>query len=814
MEYLTRKKKSLKNWIIGFFLVIIAIILYALYFVKSSQAPMDGELQLKNLTSSVSVIRDGFGIPHIKAKNTKDAFRALGFVVASERLFQMEMQRRMANGELAAVFGKRMLPADKLFRTLSLRQSMSEMLDHKIKTNTLDSQMWSELEAFYDGVNQYQSSNKLPLEFSLLGIKPRPFSALDGYAFIGVMSFSFAVSTAQEPLMTELRARLGVELSNELRNELTPHEMGEIEKEKKAIVKSQRVVQRENHYPVMKILSDLERGFPLFDGSNGWIVSGKRSHSGFPILANDPHITYSHPGIWFEAHVETPDYTSYGHFLSILPFPILSHNKERAWGLTMSKVDDMDLYLEKLNPKLKSYQFKNKEIPYEERLEVIQVKGERPYEMMVLKTQHGPILDEVFTNRRQKSLALKWAFHNIENDPLLSFYKMGRARNMEEFKSAVSSGKAPGLNILYADKKNIAWWLFGEIAKKSSHTPTDFILDGSSGLDEYEGVLSFDQKPHLENPSSGLIISANSRPVDTAFIAANIRGDWQPDDRYKSLLAILSKKEKWSVAEFKEVQTLSLNFENKLILEELLKTVSFQNIWNKGRAASYLQILKKWDLVSDIHSIAPALYYTWCREITKILLKDLSPEELEIFTRLPNNWYFFKRVVLDPDSKWWKKFDRQEVFTTGFNNTIESLRQALGEDSNGWTWGHLHTLELVHPIGKVKPFNKIFNIGPIEISGAEQEINNQKSSSYTDGFKVMVGPSTRRIIDFARPEVAWGILPAGNSGHLLSPFYKDQLELFVKGLYREEWLDEKDILAHQTHQLSLVPAEGGSSERK
>jgi penicillin amidase len=806
MEYLTRKKNSFKNWIIGLFVVLIGVILYTFYFVKSSMAPMDGELQLKNLTSPVSVIRDQFGIPHIKAKNTKDAFRALGFVVASERLFQMEMERRMANGELAEIFGNRMLATDKLFRTLSLRQSMSLMLDHKIRNNTLDPKMWSDLEAFYDGVNQFQYHEKLPLEFSILGIKPRPFSALDGYAFIGLMSFSFGVATSEEPLMTKLRIRLGTELSNELRNEMTPYEVHEIEKEKNAALKTKRVVEARDHYPVMKILAELEQGFPLFEGSNGWVVSGKRSMTGFPILANDPHIAYSHPGVWFEAHINTPEYESYGHFLSILPFPVLSHNKERGWGLTMSLIDDMDLYREKLNPKFKSYQFKNLEIPYQERLEVIKIKGEKSHEMLVLTTQHGPIMDEVFTNAEDKSLALKWAFHSADNDPLLALYKMGHARSMDEFKSAVSLGKAPGLNILYADKKNIAWWIFGEVAKKSPHTPTDFILDGSSGLDEYEGQLSFEQKPHLENPTSGLIVSANSRPVGSPLIPDNMRGDWQPDDRYKSLMTILSKKEKWSVPEFKEVQTLSLNLENKLILDELLKTVAFQNIWNKERATTYLQILKKWDFESTVHSIAPSLYYTWCREITKILLKDLSQEEFETFSKLPNNWNFFKRVVLNPNSIWWKKFDRQKVFTAGFNNTIGSLRQALGEDSAGWAWGHLHTIEFVHPIGRVKPFNKIFNIGPIEINGAYNEINNQKPAGYTDGFRVKAGPSTRRIISFDHPEIAWGILPTGNSGHLLSPFYKDQVELFTKGLYREERLDDLDILAHKTHELNLVPA--------
>lgn len=804
MEYLTRKKKSFKYWLIVHLLIITVGVLSGRYFVSRSLAPMDGELHLKNLSSPVSVVRDGYGIPHINAQNSKDAFRALGFVIASERLFQMEMQRRLASGELSELFGNKLLASDKLFRTIGLRYSMSQMLEQKIRNKTIDLKMWEELEAFYDGVNQYQFTQKLPLEYSLLGIKARAFEALDGYAFIGLMGFSFGVATSQEPLMTELRARLGIELSNELRNDLTPSEAKQIKKDKEAAAKSSRVVELQNRYPVSKIIEDLN-GFTLFEGSNGWIVSSKRSASGYPILSNDPHITFSHPGVWFEAHIKTPEYESYGHFLPVLPFPVLSHNRERGWGLTMSLVDDMDLYREKLNPKFKTYQFKDKFIPYRERIEIIKVKGEKPAKMVVLSTQHGPILDEVFTNSDDKSLALKWAFHNIDNDPLYALYKMGRAKSMEEFKAGVALGKAPGLNVLYADKKNIGWWIFGEVAKKSTQTGSDFILDGSSGLDEYTGLLSFDQKPHAENPSSGLIISANARPVDSEGTIGDLRGDWQPDDRYKTIEALLMKKPTWSVEELKEIQTLNLNLENKLILGVLLKTVDFDNLWKKERAATYLEILKKWDLISDASSVAPSLYYSWCNEITKILLKDLNAEEFETFTKLANNWNFFKRVVLNPDSVWWIKYDRKKVFTDAFNNSIESLRQELGEDSRNWAWGHLHTIEFVHPIGKQKPFNKIFNIGPIEMDGASQEINNQKHSGYLDGFKIKAGPSTRRIIDYSNPEVAWGILPVGISGHLLSPFYKDQLELYTKGLYRQEWMNVEDIEAHKTHELKLVP---------
>lgn len=812
MEYLTLKKNSFKKWLIIFTLLFVFAVFYGFYFLKSSMAPMDGVIHLKNLDEKVSVIRDQYGIPHIKAQSARDAARSLGFVVASERLFQMEMQRRMANGELSEIFGPKTLASDKLFRTLGLRARMSEMLQRKKDLNLIDPQMQWEIEAFYEGVNQFQSTQKLPIEFTLLGIKPRAFSVLDAYAFMGVMSFSFGVATSAEPLMTKLRARLGEELSRELRNDLTPYEMRLQQNQKhqqikdELLLKTKRVVDADFlRYPVSAILKDLEQGFTLFEGSNAWVLSGKRSTSGHPLLANDPHIAYSNPGVWFEAHVKALDFETYGHFLPLLPFPVLAHNQERGWGLTMSLVDDMDLYREKINPQFKSYEVRGKKYAYKERFEKIAIKGSRPFEMVVIETEHGPLMDDVFSSPEDKSIALKWAFRSLDNDPLFALYKMGRARSMQEFKAAVALGVSPGLNVLYADKKNIAWWMFGEIAQKSVHSSSDFILDGSSGLDEYTGVLSFDQKPYLENPSNGIIVSANARPVGAAEKMENVRGDWQSSDRFQTLSFILNQKNVWSIEELKELQGLNLNLENKQILKELISGVDFQNLWKKEWGKSYLEILNKWDFISDQDSQAAALYYSWCREISKLLLKDLSPEEFETFSRLPNQWNFFKRVVSNPHSPWWKRVDRKTIFTEGLNNAILALRQELGEDSQEWTWGHLHTLEFVHPIGRMKPFDKIFNVGPLKMGGALNEISNLKSSGLSDGFKVKAGPSTRRLIDFARPGVAFGLLPTGNSGHLLSPYYKDQLDLFSKGKYREEWLEEAEILSHKTHELILTP---------
>lgn len=739
---------------------------------------MSGELNLQRLSAPVSVIRDQNGIPHIEAKNTQDAFRALGFIMAQERLFQMEISRRVANGRLAEVFGEKALPSDKLFRNLGLRSQSEKIFNQRLLDNKIDPNMLADANAFYDGINQFVATSVLPIEFLILGIKPEPFTITDAQSFIGLMSFSFGAAIMNEPLLSKLVTRIGGDLVEDLRNEKVPANVS-------------RVVEVDSKISdeVIKVIANLETGFGLFEGSNGWVLSGRRTASGKPIFANDPHITYSLPNIWFEAHIKTPDYETYGHFLSLLPFPVLSHNRERAWGLTMSLTDDMDIYKENIDLPNKTYLFKGEKKNLSIRREVIKVKKGQDVTLEILGSHHGPILDYAFNDEsNEKSLALHWSFYHPDHDPVSSFYKMGRAKSMDEFKSAVATGKSPGLTILYADQTNIGAWLFGEIWQKRPDLKTDFILNGESGKDEIIKSLNFEEKIAEQNPSNGVIISANSRPLT---YPAHMRGDWQPADRYNTIDQILRQKEKWSPEELMEVQILNVNFENKILIETLLADLHFKNDQEKRDYQKYVDMIKNWDLRSELESSAPAMYYTWTKNISVKLLKDLTVDEREIFAKLPPGWIFLKRVIADRESVWWKKFDRGELLRETFIESALELNKIFGKNLSDWQWKKIHTLEYVHPLGRVKPLDKIFNLGPYPVPGATQEVNNQKNNTFKD-FQVRAGPSTRRVIDYAHPEKSWGILPIGNSGHMLSPFYNDQIERFIKGEYRPQLLDLKD----------------------
>ncbi len=750
-------------FILGLLFLGVGIIYFYLYYASPKYS---GEIHIKNIKSNVSIKRDSFGVPHINAENREDAFYALGWTMASDRLFQMEISRRAASGELSEIIGEETLKSDINFRNLKIRRTMEDNFYRnfdKIK----NSPMFHLASRFFQGVNDYQSQNPLPIEFLILGIKPRPFSILDSYSFLGLMSYNFAVAIMQDPLLTTLEKRIGPELVDEMRVEM-------INSRKRAIVSKLETYRGKTH----ELVSFLEHGgIPLFDGSNGWILAKNRTTTNENMLMNDPHISFPHPGIWYEAHLKTPDFESYGHFLSLIPFPILSHNKERAWGLTMSLTDDMDLYKEKIIDD-KSYQYIDKLYPLKKTKEVIKVKGKKDYEFEIKETIHGPILDEISD---EKSLALKWAYYEPDNDPITTLYEMSFSKNMLEMKAAVSKGVAPGLNILYADKENIAWWIFGRVYQKPSHVRSDFLLDGSTGKDEYQKILGINDLPHLENPKSGIIISANFRPHGFPL---DQRGDWQPDDRIKTLEFLLAKKEKWSIDEMKEIQTLSINLENKLILKELLTDLK-----NVPEAKDYIDLLSSWNLISDVDSIAATIFYTSINKVGAKLLSDLSSEEFKTYAKISTSYIFTKRVILNRNSAWWKKFDRMAVIKEAFVDTISTLKSRFGSDHKNWKWGNVHQLEFVHPIGRVRPFNYLFNLGPYPISGASQDINNQKSDSLKEEFSVKAGPSTRRIISFSDLNTAYGILPQGQSGHILSPFYKDQFPLYSKGLYRPMYLD-------------------------
>lgn len=764
--------KILKRSLLAFVLLLCVASIGIYFFLRSTLAPMDGSLKIQNLSHPAQVTRDTYGIPHIRAENKMDALRALGFIQASERLFQMELARRMTHGELSEVFGEPAIKSDKLYRSLMLKRSMERMLAAEKAQGRFDEKLWAEMEAYFDGINQYAATQPLPYEMQILGMKPRPFTPLDAYIMTGHMAYNFGIALKADPLMTQIAGKLSHGQFQVLRNDP---------------LKAPLKLADNSFFRPYELLTE---GLfaPSFDGSNAWLVGPERSQSGKSIFANDPHIGFSSPAVWFEAHIQTPEFEIYGHYLPLVPFAVLGHNRHHAWGFTMSLADDMDLYRETLDRDKKTVLFKGKPAPYQEWNEVIKVKDQHDLVLNMIETAHGPIMDEFLT---EKNLALKWAFHKIENNPMKSLREMGEAKDIAAFEKALQYATAPGLNVMYADAENIAWWVFGDIAVKKNPN-SDMLLDGSSGADEYERVLPWKEKPHSVNPASGIIVTANSRPPE---LNENIRGDWQSDDRYQTISRALAEKDQWSAEEFKALQTDNFNYQNRNILDKLLQHIQLNEADN-DKYRKQLEALKAWNLRSDINSKEASLFHQWNNENILLMLNGFDEETRAAYLNTPYAWVFYERAILNPTSAWWTQRKYTDTISQGFVAAAEKL-------SDNPTWGALHTIEYKHPMGRNFPLDKIFNLGPYPMPGAYNDINNNKMRSMGGDFKVVAGPSTRRIIDFANPQKSWGINPIGNSGHILSPFYKDQVQMFLDGKYRPQLMDEKDIAAAKTHELTL-----------
>ncbi|WP_413581863.1 penicillin acylase family protein [Bdellovibrio sp. HCB288] len=761
-------KKSLRYLV----LVLLLILSGTYIYMRQSLAPLDGKIDLENLSAPVKVQRDSFGIPHIFAKNKTDAFKALGYVMASERLFQMEMGRRQTQGELSEVVGEKTLKSDLLYRSLGLKQTAASVIEKKRKDGTLDPEMWKLMEAFCDGANQYASTRPIPYDLAILEIRTiRPFTPIDAYVMTGQIAYSFGIALKTDPMMTALAKKLPHKQFQELRNDQlkTPLRLaGDIDLS-----------------PLWEV-ADNASFATLFDSSNAWLLAPQRSAGGKSIFANDPHIAFSHPSVWFEAHIHTPDFEIYGHYLPLVPFAILGHTPQHAWGFTMSQTDDMDLYRESIDRTNKTLIYNHKPQEYATRTEVIKVKKQEALTVEIIETPHGPLMNHVIDS----DISLKWAFHNVNNDPLQALYIMGEAKDMKTFENALKPGTAPGLNVMYADAENIAWWMFGEVAVKGNPN-SELILDGTSLNDEFKRVLSWEEKPHTVNPASGVIVTANTRPAN---IDSEIRGDWQSADRQNTLLTELAQKEKWTSEEMRALQVKNLNLANRTLIEKMsgfLKLTAEE----QNRFAPWIERLKNWNLHSDANSQEASLYYTWVNESLLLMLAPLE-DQREAYLGTPHSWMFFERVTQNPISPWWELVKPEQVFTQGLRNTFAKWSEPP-------MWGKLHTIEYIHPLGREKPLSAIFNLGPFPIGGAYNEITNNKARALGGDFKVTAGASTRRVIDFANVKHSWGVNPIGISGHMLSPFYADQIELFVMGKHRPQLMDPAEIEKDKSHELIL-----------
>ena len=780
-----------KHYLMVLIILLIGAAAWVYIWLLRSHPIMAGTYYLPQLSAPVEVIRDNFGVPHIKAQNKKDGFFILGYLMSSDRLFQLDIYRRLAKGELSEIFGASTLDLD-------LRSRVFQIKNFAIKQESENyhaygEEFWELTNSFFSGINTYIDQVPLSYEFTLLGYRPKKFDASDAFAVYAYMALGLSVAMNKDILFSNLKNTIkDDQLLEQLKISPATDVVGQYQTQK--LVKF-----------LARVLNDPNPFAAEFSGSNAWAVAGARSSTGRPILANDPHLTYSLPSIWYDAHLITPNHQLYGHYLPGIPFPILGHNQNYAWGFTMSMADDMDFYLELFNDQKTQVMYQNQWEKFQVVKEVIKVAKQENVVVKIPITRHGPIINawpKLFW--KPGPIAVKWALHHPDNFSLRAIYQLGEAQNMTDFRSALQFGAAPGLNITYADQQgNIAQYLFGKIPKRSTTQSSQEILKGWDGKDEYLGYYLFEELPQIENPVDGIVVSANSRPVSDNPDHQNIRGFWRPPDRYQSIRERLLSRDKWDVAGMMELQNYQWSNNNLPITKKLLAFLDVGQLPALSLEAQAYKTLANWDGITGAEAIAPALYYNWYHIIIRTLTSSFTPDQQAIYCSLPDSWEFFQRM-LEPSSANQKEYIAKVVIES-FRAMVMLLVKNYGPTFDSWRWGKMNQLFFPHILHQYPILGSILTIGPLGVGGGNEQINLAAAYRCDNQFLVTSGASLRVIIDLGSPEKSFGVLPLGQSGHVLSPHYRDQLALYTSGKYKEQLLNWEQLPTNEYHQILFRP---------
>ena len=786
--------KKLKK-ILLVLLSIIVLLAFALVGYGFYLKPIyEGEQKLKNIQKETTVFFDDFGVPHIYANSQKDAMIALGYVHAQDRLWQMELMRRIAPGRLSEIFGSKALKSDLFFAGLGIDEN-SEKAIAKIDKN---SQTYQLALAYVDGINQYIAEGKTPVEFEILGIKKEKFTVKDVYNTFGYMAFSFAMAQKTDPLITDIRDNLGSDYLKDFCLD------GSLSTTQIKIFEGKTIEYNEISKSMASVLNNSP--VPQFIGSNSWVIAPNKTKNGKVIFANDPHIGFSQPCTWYEAHIFVPNYEMYGYYLAGTPFPLLGHNRDYAYGLTMFENDDVDLYQEAENPNNKNqYQTAKGFQDYKIRKETIKVKDSSEVVLKIRETQHGPIMNDLLNEiKGVKPIAMSWIFTQQNNQILEALYTISHSKNLKDFRKGVSLIAAPGLNIMYGDAKgNIAWNTSGMLYKLDKSVNPNFILNGANGIDDKKEFLDFSKNPHAINPIWNYVYSANNQPESVEGYL--YPGYYLPEDRAKRISGLLEPKNNWTKEDVGQMMNDNTSSVATSIVSDLVLALNNQSLSANENQA--LSILKKWNGSNNLKDLAPTIYNKWIYSYLKNTFQDeLGEDDFKLLLTTNCIKQIIAPQIKNENSVWWdnvntksKKETRVEIINKSFHEAIKALENQLGKEVNSWTWNRVHTLEHQHPLGKVPGLKWLFNVGSFEVPGSAEVINNLMFD-FTDTGKYIVkaGPSTRRVIDFSDIENSMSILPTGQSGNPFSKHYNDQAEMYNSGKFRKMKLNKAEIIKSST----------------
>jgi penicillin G amidase len=783
-------------WIAGLVAVVVAAAIW--WFVYRPLPQLDGSLVLPGLHSQVSVERDGWGVPHIRAASLDDLAEAQGYVMAQDRLWQMDLLRRAARGQLSEILGPATLKIDKDFRVLNFSRAADRDM------GMMDPEVRRTLEAYARGINEYvqQHVTRLPLEFTLLNYKPQPWQPTDSLVIAGYMYRTLTDTREEELGRAIVTEKVGPELAKDLYNPESPmdhfvvgdgsagkaphaaaHSEGEeeeddemdtptVQKTKLEVPSSPMVaapadLRKALAEEVKNWLGDTQREIRRSLGSNNWVVSGERTATGKPLLANDTHLDLTFPSIWYEVHLTAPGWNVKGFALPGGPLVVIGHNDRIAWGFTNNGADVLDLYIETFNPaNPDEYRVNGEWKKANVYDEVIKVKGAPDEHLRLVVTRHGPVVYQA----GDKSYAMRWT--PLEPGAFCNSYNwLGKAQNWGEFREIMKGIWGPGQNVVYADVDgNIGYVLGAHVpVRKKGHGEVP--VPGDTDEYEWTGYIPFEQLPQVFNPESGMIVTANARVVGPNY-KPYLTDDWEEPYRTSRIYDLLHDKTGLRPDDMLRIETDIYSYPHVFMAEQLAAAAKVAPP-KDPRTQKLTQEAKNWNGMADANStVVSFLNEALYRALDLILRPHLGEDTNDYRWRRVT---FLQRVLTERPARWlppdYKNYD--ELLSAAADLAVKRLGEETKDaDPDDWEWRRFNYLDMLHPIGREGILKKLLSITNQPQSGT---LWSPRAASRHDG------PSERFVANLADWDQTILLITGGESGQAGSEHYRDQFSCWFEG---------------------------------
>ena len=789
----------MKNKII---LIVIATTTFSAYWYFYHPTPKySGHISIDGLNKSVDIYTDTYGVPHIFAQNEED-------YAARDRLFQMSVVNYSVRGELAYAFGDELISSDVYLRTWRIHDTAKKLVG-ELKKETVDL-----MGAFCAGINYRikEVYNDLPIEFKLTGMKPPVWSPAIVTGYARMMAREMSSSWKPEIVFGAIENYFG----KEKLKEIYPY----YSNSHPTIAQNNNVLEKEIFSKLMDEELKLQKTLGYnssVSGSNNWVISGTRTKSGKPLLANDPHLEFTQPPRWYEMHLKGGRFNISGLCLAGIPMPIIGQNENIAWGFTNSMVDDMDFFIEKINPENENqYLYDDEWKDMKILKETIKLRNNRDTTITIRLTHHGPIITDVHSLLKGENTALSMAWTgNWLTKEIDGLFGLATAKNWNDFSRALKDFGVPGQNIIYADVHgNIGWRpaVFLPIRKEGSSL---IPRPGHNSEYDWKGRVPYKEMPYLLNPKKGYIATANNKTIGDTF-PYYISGLWADPSRAQQIIKRLDTLDAAKVEDMKSIQ---LDYTSLFAREITPLLLSVKTGDETGKHKEAINILENWDFVESPESKGALIFHSVLRQVVISIFGDeldlLGDKYLDAFTSMKYlHNRSLRKILAEGNSSWIDDITTrnkietlEEILTRSFIKGVNDIEMVAGHNINNWEWGRAHYLTHNHKIGSKKILDWIFglNVGPYP-SGGSDKSPNAGSYSFRDPYAQTAGASMRRVVDFSNLNETQQIIPTGQSGLYNSPHYKDQADLYHNGKYRTTWFNESHIRkSNEFKRLILLP---------